>query len=193
MRRRYVGVFLISLAAASTVACGGSKSTTTTESAPASSVVPFDRAFIDAMVPHHEAAITMARAAKRAGLSQPDLLQIANDIVATQQTEIDQMRQWRRQWFGSSAIDPDGGTALGLSEQEMGMQHVASFSTASDVGQAYASMMIEHHQGAVEMARLALRRAQHPEIKDLARAIVDAQEREIALMEPHAEGMHHGG
>jgi len=103
------------------------------------------------------------------------------------------MRQWRQQWFGSNAIDPDGGAALGLSEQEMGMQHVANFSTAADVDQAFASMMIEHHQGAVEMARLALDRAQHSEIKDLAGAIIDAQEREIAVMEPHAEGMHHGG
>lgn len=191
MRRRYLGVVLIGLAVTSTVACGGSERTATTESTTAASEIPFDRAFIDAMVPHHEAAIVMAKAEKRAVLKQPDLLRIAGDIVLTQQEEIDQMRRWRRKWFGSSAIDPDGGDALGLSEQEMGMQHAPDFSTADDVDQTFASMMIEHHQGAVQMARLALDRAQHSQIKNLASAIIKAQEREIAVMKPHAEGMHH--
>jgi uncharacterized protein (DUF305 family) len=193
MKLRLLGLVLIAVTGVVVAGCGGSTSSAPSETARATGAGPFDRAFIDAMVPHHEAAITMAKAAKRAGLSQPELLEIADDIVSTQQTEIDQMRRWRQEWFGSSAIDPDGGAALGLSEQEMGMQHAADFSTAADVDQTFASMMIEHHQGAIQMAKLALDRARHAEIKELARAIVAAQEREIAVMESHAEETHHGG
>ncbi len=40
----------------------------------AGSSVPFDRAFIDGMVPHHEGAIEMAKEAKAAGLSEPALV-----------------------------------------------------------------------------------------------------------------------
>jgi uncharacterized protein (DUF305 family) len=163
-----MGLFLIGFAAVAASGCGGSGSTANTTTTNAGAV-PFDRAFIDAMVPHHQAAIEMARAAKRAGLSQPELLEIANDIAVTQQREIDEMRAWRQEWSGSSAIDPDGGAALGLSNQEMGMQHAADFSTAHDVDQSFASMMIEHHQGAVQMGNLARERAQHQEIKDLAK------------------------
>ena len=42
--------------------------------------------------------------------------------------------------------------------------------------------MIVHHEGAVEMANLALTSAKHQEIKDLAKAIISAQNTEIASM-----------
>ena len=153
----------------------------------------FDRAFIDAMVPHHESAIEMARAAREAGLGQPELVEVANDILATQQDEIDQMKEWRGEWFGSSTIDPDGAAALGLSESEMGMQHDADeLADSTDIDTDFAQMMITHHQGAVGMAELAKERAEHDELKELADAIIEAQKREIDVMGPHASGEHHG-
>lgn len=42
--------------------------------------------------------------------------------------------------------------------------------------------MIVHHQGAVDMAKLAENQAKHQEIKDLSKAIIAAQEQEIAEM-----------
>ena len=190
---RLLGVALIGSAALTTPACGGSESTATPESTSAGSAVPFDRAFIDAMVPHHRSAIAMAKAALRTGLSESDLISVANNIVSSQQTEINQMRGWRENWFGSSIIDPMGADSLGLTETEMGMQHGAGFSGAEDVNQAFATMMIDHHRGAIRMAELAQERGQHEEIKSLADAIIAAQEREIAVMEKHAGAMHHEG
>jgi uncharacterized protein (DUF305 family) len=135
----------------------------------------------------------MARAAKDAGLSQPELLEVADAILATQQDEIDQMKEWRGEWFGSSAIDPDGAAALGLSESQMGMQHDADeLMGSTDVDRDFAQMMITHHQGAIDMAELAKERAEHDELKELADAIIEAQEREIDVMRPHASGEHHG-
>ena len=46
-------------------------------------------------------------------------------------------------------------------------------------------MMIDHHEGAIRMAKLALEQAEHPELRQLAEAIIEAQEGEIAIMEPH--------
>lgn len=80
--------FLLLAAAALVVAgCGGdddSEGAGADQPTVASGEVPFDRAFIDAMVPHHEAAIEMAKEAKKAGLSEPELIKIADDIIATQ-------------------------------------------------------------------------------------------------------------
>jgi uncharacterized protein (DUF305 family) len=42
--------------------------------------------------------------------------------------------------------------------------------------------MIEHHEGAIDMAKLAETRAEHDEIKQLSQDITTAQEGEIAEM-----------
>jgi uncharacterized protein (DUF305 family) len=173
--------------------CGGSENGDEAASPPLPSAagVPFDRAFIDGMVPHHEGAIEMAREAKAAGLSEPDLVEIADAIIATQQTEIDQMRQWRADWFGSSEIDPNGAETLGLSMDEMGMRHdAADLADADDVDATFATMMIDHHNGAIAMAELARTNGQHAEVRKLADAIIKAQEREVAIMREHASAHH---
>jgi uncharacterized protein (DUF305 family) len=59
---------------------------------------PFDKAFIDAMIPHHRSAIEMARVA----LENSDNLKIkelAENIISAQQEEIEQMTRWRQQWY----------------------------------------------------------------------------------------------
>ena len=50
------------------------------------------------------------------------------------------------------------------------------------VDSAYIAKMIAHHEGAVEMARAALRDSRDPEIRRMAQAVIDAQTREIAEM-----------
>lgn len=54
--------------------------------------------------------------------------------------------------------------------------------TGDEFDRAFLTEMIMHHQGAVEMAKLALTNAKHQEIKDLANAIISAQNKEIADM-----------
>jgi uncharacterized protein (DUF305 family) len=151
--------------------------------------VPFDRAFIDAMVPHHQSAIEMAREAKQAGLTKPELITIANDIIAGQQKEIGRMLSWRKQWFGSRERQPEEAAMkrLGLSAAEAGMgMSMMDMSMAADVDQAFAEMMIDHHQGAIRMARLAEQKAGHAPLKQLAGDIIAAQQREIGVMQKYA-------
>ena len=47
---------------------------------------------------------------------------------------------------------------------------------------AFIASMIEHHEGAVDMAKLSAANAKHDEIKKLSQAIIAAQETEIAQM-----------
>ena len=186
-----VGLIAITVGATLLLSACGGGSDSASSSAPKGA--DFDRAFIDAMVPHHESAIAMARDAKEAGLSQPDLVKVADDILANQQAEIDQMKDWRAEWFGSATIDPDGASALGMDESEMGMQHDPdALKNSTDVNTDFAQMMITHHQGAIEMAKLADDQAERDEVKDLAEEIISAQKREIDVMRPHASGMDHG-
>lgn len=52
----------------------------------------------------------------------------------------------------------------------------------NEFDQQFLSEMIMHHQGAIEMANLALTNAEHQEIKDLAKNIISAQTSEINQM-----------
>lgn len=65
-----------------------------------------------------------------------------------------------------------------------GMTH-ASNSTPSDApfDAQFIDGMVVHHQGAVNMARIALAETQRPELQKLARDIITAQEAEITQMQ----------
>jgi uncharacterized protein (DUF305 family) len=190
--RRAIFAFVASLAVGAILVAAGCGGDPSSSGASSTRSVPFDRAFIDAMVPHHQQAIEMAQDAKAAGISEPVLMDIATAIIATQEQEIDQMESWREKWFGSREIDPDGADALGMSMDEMGMsEDRMDFEMESDVDAAFASMMVDHHQGAIKMTKLALERTTHEEIKTLAEEIIATQQDEIDLMSKFADSGGH--
>src|SRR5918998_1420541 len=59
---------------------------------------PFDKAFIDTMIPHHQSAIEMAQVAYEKS-DNPKIKELAENIISAQQREIEQMREWRREWY----------------------------------------------------------------------------------------------
>ena len=66
----------------------------------------FDKAFIDAMIPHHQGAIRMARVVL-AEAEEPEIRSLAEDVVSAQSREIRAMNRWRERWYGSPS--PAGG------------------------------------------------------------------------------------
>lgn len=58
----------------------------------------FDLRFINAMIPHHQAAVTMAQDALKKS-QRPEIKKLAQDIIKAQDTEINQMQQWRKAWY----------------------------------------------------------------------------------------------
>jgi uncharacterized protein (DUF305 family) len=61
----------------------------------------FDRDFILAMIPHHQSAIEMSRAALP-NLKKREVRDLAQDIITVQQVEIERMEGWLGEWFGES-------------------------------------------------------------------------------------------
>lgn len=55
--------------------------------------------------------------------------------------------------------------------------------TGDDFDKNFVAMMIAHHQGAIDMAKLADKNAKHQEIKDLSKDILSAQSKEIGQMQ----------
>jgi len=77
-----------------------------------------------------------------------------------------------------------------MGEQEMqgtGMSMNQMSSTlealkGEDFDRMFITLMIDHHQGAIDMAKLALSNSEQDELKDLANDIISAQTKEIDLM-----------
>lgn len=99
---------------------------------------------------------------------------MAQGIIDAQNIEIEQMRKWREEWY------PGEGISAGIG-MDMGTMVVPDDpSLPYDV--RWSEAMIDHHLGAVAMAKDALEKSSREEIKQLARAIIETQEAEIAQM-----------
>ena len=64
-----------------------------------------------------------------------------------------------------------------------GMVEALEAKTGDDFDKEFTGLMIEHHQGAIDMANLAKINAKHQEIKNLADDIISAQTNEIKMMQ----------
>lgn len=146
----------------------------------------FDQMFIAAMIPHHQSATEMAKIARKKG-EHREIRQLAGEIISAQQREIDQMRAWYKQWYGTDEVpemnnDMMGRMMPGMDMRDMGME-AQDLSDAKPFDKAFIDAMIPHHESAVMMAEHALEQAKRPEIKQLAREIISAQREEIGQME----------
>ena len=79
---------------------------------------PFDREFVDMMIPHHQGAIRMARVEIDKGAS-PALKQMAQDIIDAQSREINEMNAFRAKTYGSPS--PAGGVPSETSDTSSSM------------------------------------------------------------------------
>lgn len=133
-----------------------------------------DRAFIDGMVPHHEMALMMADEAQYEAKRQ-ELKDFAVQVKGDQRAEILEMKGWRKAWFGSDETPP----------MDHGAMKPLPKGAAYDA--AWAREMIVHHQGAIDMAKVALTKAQRAEVKAMAQRIIDAQLAEQVKLEAWAK------
>ena len=138
-----------------------------------------DRAFIDAMVPHHRGAVEMAEVALE-NAEHREIRGLAGDVVTAQEAEIEDLRAIKEQEYGTSEIPS------GMDQQQMdamGMADPQELAERRPFDKAFIDAMIPHHESAIAMANAALEGSDNPEIRGSARAIVEAQEKEIARME----------
>ena len=76
----------------------------------------------------------------------------------------------------------DPASAKDLKAADMRMIHNMMVGYTSDADVDFRTHIIPHHQGAIDMAKVALQHAKNPETKKLAETIIADQEREIAEM-----------
>ena len=82
----------------------------------------------------------------------------------------------------NAAQIPDTPATKALRDASARMHRAMDIRYANDIDVDFARSMIPHHQGAIEMAKVALEHAKEPETRKLAEEIIKAQETEIAQM-----------
>lgn len=141
-----------------------------------------DVMFVQMMIPHHEQAVEMSELAPGRA-SDPRVLDLASRIAAAQAPEIAQMRAMLERWDVPEMMDHSGHDmpmAGMVSDEDLAALEGAS---GAEFDRRFLEHMIEHHEGAVDMANDALADGADPELRTLLQEIVTAQEAEIAEMQ----------
>jgi uncharacterized protein (DUF305 family) len=156
-----------------------------------------DVAFAQAMIPHHRQAVDMATLADT-GAADPQVKQLAAQIKAAQDPEIQTMTGWLAAWgkpttmpsttpstmpgmnMGGASAMPGMGPMPGMmSDADMAKLKAAS---GKNFDKQFCTMMIAHHQGAIEMAKQEQATGANPDAKALAERIATSQQGEIDSM-----------
>ncbi|EYB66444.1 hypothetical protein DEIPH_ctg139orf0179 [Deinococcus phoenicis] len=135
----------------------------------------FDRAFYSTMIPHHQSAIEMSRAALPR-LRDPLVRAWAQSIIDSQQQEIAQMQAELQRLGGPNVA------LMNLMRQAMsGMTPMMTqmMARTQNPDAVFLEMMIPHHAGANEMSNLALERSNDEHVLSMAQQIILAQADEM--------------
>ncbi|GGX46972.1 DUF305 domain-containing protein [Streptomyces noursei] len=155
-----------------------------------------DVMFAQMMIPHHQQALEMARLADGRA-ADPEIKKLVAAIEQAQDPEIQRMRSWLKAWgkpesagsmpgmdHGSGSMDHGSmghgsGMSGMMSEKDMKELKAAK---GRDFDRKFASMMIEHHRGAIDMAEDEQKNGRNATAKKLADDVVRGQSAEVARM-----------
>lgn len=145
-----------------------------------------DVSFATEMIPHHEQALRMVAMTEGRDLS-PDFEHLTEHIQDAQQPEIETMTGWLEDWgedVPSGHMHQDGmagsdGMAGMMDEDDLDDLEA---SERSAFERMWLVMMIDHHEGAVEMAEDELDDGSYQPALDLADSIAESQTDEIEQM-----------
>ncbi|HEU5455553.1 MAG TPA: DUF305 domain-containing protein [Nocardioides sp.] len=156
-----------------------------------------DVEFAQSMIPHHAQALAMVDMTRGRQLD-PEVQELADAIMAAQTPEIETMTNWLTSW-GEEVPETSrdhmnaeghGGGHGGMGDTSdmpgmMGEEELSELEAADDAEfqDMWLEMMIEHHQGAIEMAVAEQSDGQYQPALDLAEDIETAQAEEVSVME----------
>ena len=150
-----------------------------------------DVEFATDMIPHHAQALVMVDMADGRDLT-PETADLMERIEAAQAPEIEQMTGWLEEWDepvpnsdGMGMMDGMDGMDMGDMSGMMSQQDFDDLEAAqgSAFERMWLSMMIAHHEGAVEMSEVQLEEGEYADALALAESIIESQQAEIEEME----------
>lgn len=152
-----------------------------------------DVTFATDMLQHHAQALSMVDLTEGRTLD-PEVQQLAEQIREAQAPEIDTMTAWLTDWdeeIPDITSDHDmgdmGESMKGMDSDMPGMMTADEMTALGKAPDAefqtmWLEMMVQHHEGAVEMAKTETEDGQYKPAVDLADTIISSQSEEIDTM-----------
>lgn len=143
--------------------------------------------FLASIIGHHKAAIEMARMELQRGRSA-DIRTHAENIIASQQNQVDQFTRWLREWYGLTPAQARS-QAPREAQQEMAMMDRESARTMAQLRAtpaglgfdvAFVKLIIGHHQAGIIEFLEPQSRAPHAQLRVAAATGITTQEAEVA-------------
>ena len=153
-------------------------------SAPAAAGHDADVMFVRTMIPHHEQAVEMSDMMIKKQHIPAEVTALATKIKAAQGPEIEKMTGWLTSW-NEPTMMPSGRAMGSGMEGMMGEDDLKELDAAqgTEAAKLFLTQMIAHHEGAVKMARAESTDGANPDVVQLSKDIVTAQEAEIKEMQ----------
>ena len=143
-----------------------------------------DVAFATNMIPHHQQAIEMSAMVPDRS-TNPEVIQLAQQISAAQGPEIEIFKvflvQWKENPDDNSGHGGHGDMAMSGMVDGATMTKLESLNGA-EFDTLWLESMIGHHQGAIEMAKAEIANGENVDALGMAKTIVDTQQVEIDQM-----------
>jgi uncharacterized protein (DUF305 family) len=143
----------------------------------------FDHQFLDTMSMHHARGIQMAELVKDHG-KHDELKQMAKKMIDDEQQDIKQLQQMKEQWYAGQG-DATNRRMRGMKESvqnhDKNMDKLKS-AKGGKFDLMFLEMMSRHHANGIKMAQLALSKAEHQEVKEFAKQIIEKQNQEKSEM-----------
>jgi uncharacterized protein (DUF305 family) len=142
------------------------------------------------MIPHHQQAVEMAALAQ-GRTDNAELLELASQIQAAQDPEIEQMTSWLTAWgeptMMNEGMDHSSMGTMGQMGDMGGMMTAEDMarlenSTGAEFDRAWLEMMIAHHQGAIDSSQQIQANGRSEQVDELAGKIISGQQAEIEQM-----------
>jgi uncharacterized protein (DUF305 family) len=144
-----------------------------------------DKAFINGMAPHHQAAIQMAQAELKRG-NNAQVNTLAQSIVDDQTREISQFQEISKRLFNTTpqlTMAGPSGSLMGVPISMDMSKMAAEIDAAQDPDVMFLRMMIPHHAMAILMANEEAQRGSDEQLKVISRSIISSQGKQIGQMQ----------
>lgn len=141
--------------------------------------------FLYEMIPHHEAAVSMAENLLKYDGANNQLKRLADTIIKEQLNGIRQMEELKDKLKNNPQVNKQAEAGYLQTYNNIYTSMITQLEAAKPTGNInrdFLTEMIPHHEAAIEMGKNVLRYTQNPELRTMVQKMIVTQQRQVAEM-----------